>query len=316
MDTKTLYLYKTLSRTKRKDCENYVINAIWNRLDNVQIKPVTQQYVYDTIKQKRYFIDLYFPQIHVGIEIDEGHHEFQKQYDVSRGEAIWLEINKITVDGTSGYTQERIQVYNQSFDEIEERINNVVQKLKQKIDSTSIKPWIIDLHAYINNLQMISTDDDLTFTAISQICNMLFQANYKEIQGGSRKSYFLPTVLYRDPRFHHTKLWFLKLAVEEDGILTSVSQHWNNRLNLDGSIIEFKETTLESAYEGYEELVHYDGPDRYAFARSTDPFGLTGYRFIGKYRYTKKVAIQHQGMYVKAYHYQRIANECPIIKND
>ena len=43
-DEKTRYLIKTLSRTKRKDYENYVVNAIWNRISK-KIRPVTQQYV-------------------------------------------------------------------------------------------------------------------------------------------------------------------------------------------------------------------------------------------------------------------------------
>lgn len=47
-DSKTIYLVKTLSRTKRKDYENYVINAIWQRLNNSDIEIVSQQYVEDT----------------------------------------------------------------------------------------------------------------------------------------------------------------------------------------------------------------------------------------------------------------------------
>ena len=39
------YLVRTLSRTNRKDYENYVINRIWNLLYNPEIKPVSQQYV-------------------------------------------------------------------------------------------------------------------------------------------------------------------------------------------------------------------------------------------------------------------------------
>ena len=31
-DEKVRYLIKTLSRTKRKNYENYVVNAIWNRI--------------------------------------------------------------------------------------------------------------------------------------------------------------------------------------------------------------------------------------------------------------------------------------------
>jgi hypothetical protein len=39
---KMLYLIKTLSRTRRKDYENYVINAVWQRLGNDSIEPVSQ----------------------------------------------------------------------------------------------------------------------------------------------------------------------------------------------------------------------------------------------------------------------------------
>ena len=45
MDPKMIYISKTLSRTKRKDYENYVVNAIWNRVKAPGLVPVTQQYV-------------------------------------------------------------------------------------------------------------------------------------------------------------------------------------------------------------------------------------------------------------------------------
>ena len=40
------YLYRMFSHhTKDKEKENYVVNTIWARLDDLNIKPVTQQYV-------------------------------------------------------------------------------------------------------------------------------------------------------------------------------------------------------------------------------------------------------------------------------
>ncbi|MDI9590202.1 MAG: hypothetical protein QM302_04070 [Acidobacteriota bacterium] len=42
---KLAYLTKTLSRTRRKDYENYVVNAVWNRLCDGELKPVTQQWL-------------------------------------------------------------------------------------------------------------------------------------------------------------------------------------------------------------------------------------------------------------------------------
>ena len=45
-DWKMKYLYRMFSHhTREKDMENYVVNAIWARLDDLNIKPVTQQYV-------------------------------------------------------------------------------------------------------------------------------------------------------------------------------------------------------------------------------------------------------------------------------
>lgn len=39
------YIVRTLSRTRRKDYENYVVNAVWNRLGDESLKPVSQQWV-------------------------------------------------------------------------------------------------------------------------------------------------------------------------------------------------------------------------------------------------------------------------------
>ena len=43
------YLIKTLSRTKRKDYENYVIGAIWHRLNTLEIKQVSKYNMYKRI---------------------------------------------------------------------------------------------------------------------------------------------------------------------------------------------------------------------------------------------------------------------------
>ncbi len=49
---KKIYLIKTLSKTKRKDYENYVINRLYNRLDDLDIKPMTQKFVKRKIGSK------------------------------------------------------------------------------------------------------------------------------------------------------------------------------------------------------------------------------------------------------------------------
>ncbi|WP_334122515.1 AbaSI family restriction endonuclease [Glutamicibacter sp.] len=99
------YLVATLSkRTARKKYENYVVNAIWNELDDETLKPVTQQHVNRRVRhrglalvdlrqetaklenEQRALIDLYFPSLRLGIECDEEFHgeEDQKVADEQR----------------------------------------------------------------------------------------------------------------------------------------------------------------------------------------------------------------------------------------
>ena len=77
------YLYRMFSHhTKDKEKENYVVNAIWARLDDLNIKPVTQQYVR---RPNGYaLIDLYFPQINYGVECDEAYHKDNTLKDAAR----------------------------------------------------------------------------------------------------------------------------------------------------------------------------------------------------------------------------------------
>ena len=101
------YLVRTLSRTNRKDYENYVINRIWNLLDDPEIKPVSQQYV--KRPNGRYaLIDLYFPQLKIGVECDEFQHaqiknENEKTQDEMRTDDLLSVIEN--------YEEIRIPIY-------------------------------------------------------------------------------------------------------------------------------------------------------------------------------------------------------------
>lgn len=66
------YIARQFSRAEKKAFEHYVVTRIWHQLDDTEIKFVTQQYVKrpDGIA----LTDMYFPQLKVHVEIDEGHH--------------------------------------------------------------------------------------------------------------------------------------------------------------------------------------------------------------------------------------------------
>lgn len=313
-DKKTEYIIKTLSRTKRKDYENFVINAIWNRISCEDLKPVTQQYVYNNRENQHYFIDLYFPQLNIGIEVDEAHHSKTKEYDLDRQEAIWHSINKIIVNPNDSYIEYRVQVYDKTFEEIQEQINNTVQSIKEKLNYKNLNLWIIDNGEYVRSIKELTINDDIIFPSMANTCNLIFNCKYKETSGGRRRSYFTPNTFYSDERFKNHKVWFPKLAIENDGLLHAVSHGWNNRLNNDGSIVEFNENQVEVVSHDYIEIVSSNEPLRIVFAQSNDPLGRFGYQFVGIYKKTMRIAIQYDGKYAKAEHYERISKDCPIIR--
>jgi len=82
MDKKE-YLFKTLSRTNRKDKENYVVNRVYSRLNDLEIQPVTQQYV-QRPNLKFALLDLYFPQFNLAVECDEEKHKHTLEEDQIR----------------------------------------------------------------------------------------------------------------------------------------------------------------------------------------------------------------------------------------
>ena len=133
------HLAKTLSRTKRKDYENYVINRLYNLLNDFDIKPVSQQYV-KRENGKYALIDLYFPQLNIGIEVDEIHHLSQEDEDRLRYDEI---INSIR-----SYQEIRIPIYSSdmrkmlNLEEIEANISNAVDIIKTKRATiNNFIPW-------------------------------------------------------------------------------------------------------------------------------------------------------------------------------
>ncbi len=71
MDKKE-FTIRQISRTNKKNFENYVVTRILHKVDDPDVKFVTQQYV----KRPDGFAlaELYVPQINLFIEVDEGQH--------------------------------------------------------------------------------------------------------------------------------------------------------------------------------------------------------------------------------------------------
>ncbi len=274
MDDRFNYIARTLSRTNRKEYENYVVNAIWNRLNTTEVKPVSQQYIKHD--NSYYLIDLYFPQLNIGIECDEWYHKKNVEQD-KRREITIFDILK-QVKNISEYRALHVDV-TKSYKEIEEEINCHVQTVRSYIETQKnngcFSAWQeISPQEYFRDKDTISIEDnDIAFRTIAETCNTLFSTKYKNIQ----RSWFAPPT-FQEKYGQQYKVWFPKLAVENK----AVSRGWHNELSPDGKrIIEFNEFSKEKTYDLKAD--HY--VSRVTFTQVQDPITRKReYRFVGVFK--------------------------------
>lgn len=263
------YLIKTLSRTKRKDYENYVIGAIWHRLNNIEIKPVSQQYVKRS-DGKYALLDLYFPQINVGIECDEAYHEHNTEPDKIREANVEQALTSMQTG--KDFILIRINA-NTDIVEFEKQINEAVGKIKKLYEQYGCPKWSEEKDSVQRVLDSgeISLYDNLQFTKITDIAKC-FGRNYKAMQAST---FFIN---------QNTLIWCPKLAIEIDGQLKAPSSAgWLNVLSKDWSAI----TTIVPEDKEHHENYRNPELDILIFAQSKNKLGQTTYRFLGVFGFEK-----------------------------
>lgn len=261
------YLIKTLSRTKRKDYENYVIGAIWHRLNNLEIKPVSQQYVKRS-DGKYALLDLYFPQINVGIECDEAYHEHNAEPDKIREANVEQALSALQTG--KDFTIIRINA-NTDIIEFENQVNSAVEQINDLYEKYGCPKWSEEK----DNVQKVidcgelSLYDNLQFAKITDIAKC-FGRNYKAMQ---TSTFFTNS---------NTLVWCPKLAVEIDGELRAPSSAgWLNVLSENWDTI----TTIVPNDKEHNEKYRRPDLDILIFAQSKNSLGQTAYRFLGVYAF-------------------------------
>lgn len=263
------YLYRMFSHhTKDKEMENYVVNAIWARLDDLNIKPVTQQYVR---RSNGYaLIDLYFPQINYGVECDEKHHKDNLLKDAEREIDLQTALSACSEDGL---TIRRVDA-TLDADALHARIREIVAEIKEKIaeKGNQLPPWLDpeEEWAVIKQRGVLRIEDNYSFSTIADICQKCFD---KDKGYRIQRSFFRVT--------DNCMLWCPKLAIElPDGSKAAQSRGWVNELSADWNVI------IEHNNSGATPVKHPDKP-RYTFAKSKDERGEDAYRFIGVFKWNE-----------------------------
>lgn len=269
------YLYRMFSHhTKDKEKENYVVNAIWARLDDLDIKPVTQQYVR---RSNGYaLIDLYFPQINYGVECDEAYHKNNAQKDAERE----IDLQKaLSACSERGLTIRHVDA-TMDADMLHARIREIAAEIKRKVAEmgNQLSPWLNPEEEWcsIKERGILRAKDTYSFKTIADICQKCFgkDENYR-----IQRSFFQVA--------NDKMLWCPKLAVElPDGTKAAQSHGWINELSADWK------TIVEYNGNDTGEVKHPDKP-RLTFAKSKDERGEDAYRFVGVFQYTKNAAEGH-----------------------
>ena len=263
-------------RTKGKKYENFIVNAIYAKVDNPDLMPVTQQYVRNPKDSRKYYLlDLYFPQINFGVEIDEGQHMSDEcqVLDKARTEAIKSAI---------GYEEARISIVDKktaqkkSYSEISKDIDLIVLRIKQKIDDLGGVKWVTNdekkrsLGIIKNGPGIFDIKQDVTYRSITEIYNICggCRGTGKDAKSLQKGFYKLNNQYY---------LWVPTLTIEDN----ASDAKYNNYLSEDGTVI----TEINNNPKGWD---NYPGDrNRVVFMRMKDMYGRSCIRFIGIFQYKK-----------------------------
>lgn len=261
------FLIRQIAKTNKKNYENYVVTRIWHRLNNLDIKFVTQQYVAKSDGSYA-LTDMFFPQINLHVEVDEPHHHKQIDQD---------ELRERDIVNVTQHQIERIDV-SQGIEAIHDRIEELVTLIAEKVKECGERfvPW--DLHKEINpqtyiDLGYIDVDDNVAFERIVDAVNC-FGYNHKGFQKAGIKH----------PFDKDTFLWFPKLYPNGS---------WINRLSPDERVItERPVDPVESKEHLNKYLAHPEV--RIVFARVKGLLGDTMYRFKGMFNLDSLDSIKQQ----------------------
>ena len=290
------YLVKTFSRTKKKDYENYILTAIWHKLDNMEIKPVSQQYI-KRHDGKYALMDLYFPQLYVGIEVDEVHHLYNHKADKIRMDDI---ISVINEDSIKEFICFRVDA-TKPLKDINKRVNYIVSYIKNKAMNLQLSWMTYEQELeHVKNQEFLSIYDDISFKDIKDITNTIFGKNSKRYQ----RSYFkLKDRLW---------LWCPKLSIVVDGDTRSAAGGWLNLLAPDWSYIDESHQNndfIEKRSITYLEEITEDF-ERAVFVKYKDNLGFNRYRFVGVFK-MKGISPDNE----KFIRYERVKSKIEVIKS-
>ena len=278
--TKSGYILKQLNKSKNKIYEAYVTHRIFNALKSYDLRFSCQQYV--KFENGNYaLLDIYFSDLNVQVEIDEGHHNNKEniKLDGERQKSVEETIknmNSLTRNGVLTLKNDleifRVKIFDESklksIEKIDIDIDDVIIKIKKKIDMVNPEPWNFEeefsYKKYLNK-KIITVSDNIQLKYIHDVINLFGgKKDGNHFKGGFRVKGF-------------GKLFHINVQGINYWCPQKSHKNWDNRLSDDG--LRIHEKIFED--HGDQEI------KRATFFKAKDNLGNEFYRFVGVYGFLK-----------------------------
>lgn len=274
-DYKLDYITRLFRKIRNKRFEVYVIQRIWDLLDDDRIRFVTQQYFRRDESGKYALTDLYLPQINMVIEIDEGQHIANEHQDALRSEDIMQikEVEGVCIERIALCDKNTLKAF--TMQEVHQQIDAVVKKIKEAVMQMGdeFRPWDSDLWTpeYYKRKGCFRVCDDDYVKSIDDAATV-FDTKAKH-RGYLRAAGFdVPDkdgVIVWCPA-KNNKQWSNDLVVEDGGTLI---YEYNNDPRQRGAHVR--------------KHVSKAAETRITFFREKDDLGFNFYKFVGVFEIDK-----------------------------
>lgn len=288
-DYKLDYITRLFRKIRNKRFESYVIQRIWDLLNDDTIRFVTQQYFRRNDVGEYALTDLYLPQINMIVEIDEGQHLDSQYQDEQRSEDIRR------IEAVEGVRIERISLCDKNTSkaftmaEVHQQIDDVVKIIKEAVAELGDKfqPWDNELWTpeYYKRKGCFRVVDDDYIKSIDDAAT-IFDTKAKH-RG------FLRAAGFPVPNKENVIVW----CPAKD------NKQWSNKLiEEDGQIFIYESNNdLDKKDKHVQNHIEKEGKEtRITFFREKDDLGFNFYKFVGVFEIDKPKSLeQNKCVWVK-----------------
>ena len=278
-DYKLDYMTRLFRKIRNKRFEAYVIQRIWDLLNDDSIRFVTQQYFKRDENGKYALADLYLPQINMIVEIDEGQHikEEHLEADIQRSDDIKQ------IKAVEGVIVERIALCDANtsraftLSEVHQQIDDLVAKIKDAIEKLGdeFQPWENNLWTpeYYHRKGYLRVSDNDYVKSIDDAA-AIFKTKAKHCG-------FLRAAGFDVPGVANTIVW----------CPAKNNKQWSNELSEDQTII-YEYSNDPKKRKGHVDTHIQNDKARITFFLEKDDLGFNFYKFVGVFRIDEKESLK------------------------